>query len=196
MAFDGKYFSLTPRILRLGYAFLASSSLPTLLQPFLERISVLTGESCSAAVLDDRDVLYVARSARTRIMSIGLGVGSRLPAYCTALGRVLLAQQSPEWLAVYFASVPLRPLTERTITTEAALRVELERISAQGYALVDEELEVGLRSIAIPVFAASGELICGVNVSAQSSRVSVSEMEDRLLPVLQDCLRDIAGILP
>ncbi len=195
MTFDGKYFSLTPRVLRLGYAFLASSSLPTRLQPFLERISALTEESCSAAVLDGTEVLYIARSARMRIMSIGLGVGSRLPAYCTALGRVLMAHQPGDWLADYFAAVPLRPLTERTVTTETALRAELERVRAQGYAVIDEELEVGLRSVAIPVYGASGALICGVNVSAQSARVSVTEMEERFLPILRDCLGDIASIL-
>jgi IclR family pca regulon transcriptional regulator len=108
---DGKFFSLTPKILRLGYAYLSSTSLPVRIQPFLERVSETTGESSSAAVLDDTDVVYIARSATRRIMSIGLGIGSRLPAFCTSLGRAILAWKDPAWLDAYFRRVPLEART-------------------------------------------------------------------------------------
>ncbi|MCF8482769.1 MAG: helix-turn-helix domain-containing protein [Rhodospirillum sp.] len=196
MEFDGKFFSLTPRILRLGYSYLSASPLPARLQPILERISNRTEESSSAAVLDDKEVVYVARSAKKRIMSIGLSVGSRLPAFCTSLGRVILANKPADWLDHYFETVPRPALTEHTKTDEAVLRAELESVRERGFAIVDEELELGLRSLAAPVFNMAGEVVCGVNISVQSHRVSVAEMEDCLLPILRECLYEVERILP
>jgi len=184
--FDGRYFTLNPRILRLGYAYLASTSLSTRLQPFLERISEQTGESSSAAVLDGDEIVYIARSATRRIMSIGLGVGSRLPAYCTSLGRVILAHQAPEEIEAYLHRIRLEPRTPKTITDKAQLRAALEVIRCQGYALVDEELEYGLRSIAVPLVQKDGAVTIALNVSAQVARASVAEMEEHLLPALKE----------
>lgn len=181
---DGKFFSLTPKILRLGYAYLSSTSLPVRIQPFLERVSETTGESSSAAVLDDTEVVYIARSATRRIMSIGLGIGSRLPAFCTSLGRAILAWKDPAWLDAYFRRVPLEARTPRTLTDEAAIRAALEEVRRRGYAIVDEELELGLRSMAVPVQNAKGEVVCAINISIQASRMTADELVASALPVL------------
>ncbi len=182
--FDGRYFSLSPRILRLGYAYLSSTALATRLQPFLERISEDTGESSSAATLDGDDIVYIARSATRRILSIGLGVGSRLPAYCTSLGRVILAHQPPEVIEAYLQRVRLEPRTPKTITDKNEFRRMLEVTRQQGYAMVNEELEFGLRSIAVPLVR-NGEVTVALNISAQAARVPASEMEARFLPALR-----------
>jgi IclR family pca regulon transcriptional regulator len=192
--FDGRYFSLSPRILRLGYAYLASTSLPARVQPFLERISESTGESSSSALLDGDDIVYIARSATRRIMSIGLGVGSRLPAYCTSLGRAILAYQPEDAIDAYLQRVQLDPRTPKTVTNKAELRTILAATRDQGYALVNEELEFGLRSIAVPVVQKNGQVVIALNLSAQAARVSAVEMIERFLPPLRaasDALRYI-----
>ncbi|MBM6583618.1 IclR family transcriptional regulator [Microvirga sp. BT689] len=193
--FDGRYFSLTPRILRLGYAYLSSASLSTQVQPFLERISEETGESSSAAILDGDDIVYIARSATRRIMSIGLGVGSRLPAYCTALGRAILAHQPDEVLGAYLLRVRLEARTSKTVTGKSEFRSILEAVRAQGYALVNEELEYGLRSIAVPVVQRTGKVTIALNISAQAGRVSAEEMEERFLPFLRSASETLRYML-
>ncbi|WP_293862236.1 IclR family transcriptional regulator C-terminal domain-containing protein [uncultured Alsobacter sp.] len=192
---DGKYFSLTPRVLRLGYAFLSSLTLPTRVQPFLERIAEELGESSSAAVLDDGDVVYVGRAATRRIMSVGLAVGSRLPAYCTSLGRALLAHRDAAWLDAYLARTERRAMTPRTVTAPADLLALLEGVRASGYSLVDEELELGLRSIAVPVIDGRGRVACAINVGVQAARVPVADMTDRILPVLRRAAEDLRRVL-
>jgi IclR family pca regulon transcriptional regulator len=184
--FDGRYFSLSPRILRLGYAYLSSTSLSTRLQPFLEKISEETGESSSAAILDGDDIVYVARSATRRIMSIGLGVGSRLPAYCTSLGRAILAYQTPDEVEAYLGRVRLEARTPKTIIQKSDLRAALEATRQQGYAMVSEELEFGLRSIAVPLLQKNGKVSVALNISAQVARISGPEMEERFLPSLRE----------
>ena len=184
--FDGRYFSLSPRILRLGYAYLSSASDSARLQPFLERISEQTGESSSAAVLDGDEIVYIARSATRRIMSIGLGVGSRLPAYCTSLGRAILAYQQPAELNAYLERVRLEPRTPKTITDRTQLRAALEAVRAQGFAMVSEELEFGLRSIAVPLIQKNGKVTIALNISAQVAHASPAEMEERFLPSLRE----------
>jgi IclR family pca regulon transcriptional regulator len=182
--FDGRYFSLSPRILRLGYAYLSSASLSTRVQPFLEQISEATGESSSAAILDGDDIVYIARSATRRIMSIGLGVGSRLPAYCTSLGRAILAYQPEAAVEAYLQRVRLEARTPKTVTDKAEFRAILEATRDQGYAIVNEELEFGLRSIAVPVIQKDGQVTIALNLSAQAGRVSADEMRERFLPAL------------
>jgi len=189
---DGRYFSLTPRVLRLGYAYLSSASLSAQVQPFLERISEETGESSSAAILDSDDIVYIARSATRRIMSIGLGVGSRLPAHCTALGRAILAYQPEDGLKAYLQRVQLEARTPKTVTDKSAFQAALDVTRAQGYAIVNEELEYGLRSIAVPVVQKNGRVTIALNLSAQAGRISAEEMEERFLPLLRsasDALR-------
>ncbi|HZH50699.1 MAG TPA: IclR family transcriptional regulator [Microvirga sp.] len=184
--FDGRYFSLSPRVLRLGYAYLSSTAVSERLQPFLERISEQTGESSSAAMLDGDDIVYIARSATRRIMSIGLGVGSRLPAYCTSLGRAILAFRPPQELDAYIERVQLEPRTPKTVTDKAEFRKVLETVRNQGFAIIDEELEFGLRSIAVPLFQKNGTVTIALNISAQVAHASTAEMEVRLLPALRE----------
>ncbi|MBM1175017.1 IclR family transcriptional regulator [Microvirga arabica] len=193
--FDGRYFSLTPRILRLGYAYLSSASLSAQVQPLLERISEETGESSSAAVLDGDDIVYIARSATRRIMSIGLGVGSRLPAHCTALGRAILAYQPEDALRAYMQRVRLEARTPKTITDKAAFQSALDATRAQGYAIVNEELEYGLRSIAVPVVQKNGRVTLALNLSAQAGRISAEEMEERFLPLLKSASETLRYML-
>ncbi|WP_276958864.1 IclR family transcriptional regulator [Allomeiothermus silvanus] len=195
VATDGKLFWLTPKILSLGHAYLSSTPLPRLLQPVLEEVSAQLHESCSASILDGEEIVYIARSATRRVISVGLGVGSRLPAYCTSMGRVLLAALEPEALEAYLARTPLRPLTPRTLTDPARLRLELERVRQQGYALVDQELELGLRSAAVPVRNARGRVLAAMNVGVQAARVSQEELQGRLLPVLRQAAASLVPLL-
>jgi IclR family pca regulon transcriptional regulator len=192
---DGKFFSLTPKILRLGYAFLSSTSLPARVQPYLEQISEQLSESSSAAVLDHGEVVYIARTATRRIMSIGLSVGSRLPAYCTSLGRALLAYQEPAHLTDYFAQLRPEPLTPKTKTSIAAIQEELATVRLKGYCLVDEELEIGLRSLSVPIFGGDGRVVCAINVSVQTARLDSPRLLDTALPPLFRARDDLRRVL-
>jgi IclR family pca regulon transcriptional regulator len=189
-------FSLRPKVLTLGYSYLSSTPLAVSSQPYLNNISRALGESCSVAVLDDSEVLYIARSATSRVMSVALNAGSRLPAYCTSLGRVMLAHLEPDELDAYFARTKLRPMTERTVVSQKRLREILAGVRQAGYAVNDEELELGLRSIAVPVRGASGKVLAGLNVGAQAARVSVAQMEQEFLPVLQRGALELSVLLP
>lgn len=195
IAGDGKYFWLTPKVLSLGYAYLSSTPLPRLLQPALERVSEELHESCSASILEDNEIVYIARAATRRVISIGLGVGSRLPAYCTSMGRILLAALDDDLLGDYLMTTPLKPLTPYTLTDPVLLKAELERVRAQGYALVDQELELGLRSIAVPVRNTRGRVLAAMNVGVQAGRVDMAEMLERFLPALQRAAQSLAPLL-
>jgi IclR family pca regulon transcriptional regulator len=193
---DGNNFSLKPKVLTLGYSYLSSTPLTVSALPFLNQISRTLNESCSLAVLDENEVLYVARSATSRIMSVALNTGSRLPAYCTSLGRAILAHLPPDELDAYFAHVKLKAYTDRTVVSAKRIREILEDVRKDGYALVDEELEVGLRSIAVPVRGASGQVIAALNVGAQAMRVSSRQMKNEFLPVLLRGAQEMAVLLP
>ncbi|MET8090707.1 IclR family transcriptional regulator [Micromonospora sp. NPDC005220] len=181
---DGRLFSLRARILELGYAYLSSLSLPEVAQRHMEALVAQVHESCSVSVLDGDEVVYVARVPTKRIMTVGISVGTRFPAYATSMGRVLLAAQPVEWLDDYLAAAQLRPLTRRTVTDPAKLRAVLTKIAAQGYAIVDQELEEGLRSVAAPIHGENGSVIAAVNVSAHASRGSFEMIRRELLPPL------------
>jgi IclR family transcriptional regulator, pca regulon regulatory protein len=181
---DGRYFSLTPRVLTLGWAYLSSLNLWEIAQPLMEDLVDQTKESCSAATLDLPDIVYVARVPTRRIMTIALGVGTRLPAHATSMGRVLLADLPEGELEAFLAGTQLQRFTETTITDPAELTAALREVRAQGFAFVDEELEIGLRSIAAPVTGRDGRTIAAVNVSAAAARVSIDEMRERFLPAL------------
>ncbi|HET7398653.1 MAG TPA: IclR family transcriptional regulator C-terminal domain-containing protein [Intrasporangium sp.] len=185
MRTDGRLFSLTPRVLRLGHAYLSSMGLPQIAQPHLEALSARLGESVSVAVLDGSDIVYVARVATRRIMTVGISVGTRFPAYATSMGRVLLAGLTREELDHVLTETELRPLTDRTIVDEAALREELDRVRSQGFSLVDEELELGLRSLAAPVRGRAGEVVAAVNVSTQVRSVRADGLEEQLPALLE-----------
>ncbi|MET8252453.1 IclR family transcriptional regulator [Micromonospora sp. NPDC005197] len=181
---DGRLFSLRARILELGYAYLSSLSLPEVAQRHMEALVAQVRESCSVSVLDGDEVVYVARVPTKRIMTVGISVGTRFPAYATSMGRVLLAAQPVEWLDDYLAAAQLRPLTRRTVTDPVKLRAVLTKIAAQGYAIVDQELEEGLRSVAAPIHGENGSVIAAVNVSAHASRGSFEMIRRELLPPL------------
>jgi IclR family pca regulon transcriptional regulator len=192
---DGRLFSLTPRVLTLGWAYLSSLNLWEIAQPLMEDLARETKESCSAATLDLPDIVYVARVPTGRIMTITLGVGSRLPAHATSMGRVLLADLPPDELDRFLDETPLERYTERTITAEERLRAELATVREQGWALVDGELETGLRSIAAPIRGADGRTIAALNTSASSSRVSLEEFRSRFLPALVETAAAISANL-
>ena len=192
--FDGKYFTLQPRILELGYNYLSSLRLPALVQPMLDAVSARAQESSSAAILDGTDVVYVARSARRRLTSIDIGVGTQLPAYCTSLGRVLLAFGEPSGVDAYFKVARTDKLTARTVTDEAALRRIIGEVRETGHSIVDEELEIGLRSMSVPCFDRRGRCVCAVNISVSSARMTVTQMRTQLLPILAEA-RDRANYL-
>ena len=162
---EGRIFQLTPKVLELGFSYLSSLSLPELVQPHLERLSRDVGESASAAVLDGADIVYVARVPTRRIMNVRITIGRRFPAYATALGRVLLADLGRAELEDVLAAAAPEQLTPSTLTDAAALTAEIMRVGVQGWALVDGELEQGLRSIAAPVHSQDGRVVAAVNVS-------------------------------
>lgn len=182
---DGRLFRLTPKVLDIGYAYLSSLDLAELAQPDLEALVERTHESCSAAVLEGSEIVYVARVPTKRIMAISLGLGSRLPAVATSLGRVLLAELPPAELDVVLGTTRLEAYTARTITDPDALRAELDQVRVQGWALVDQELELGLRSIAAPLRDRCGA-VAALNVSAHAARVSLERMRREFLPALLD----------
>jgi len=183
--FDGKFFRLTPRVLRLGHAWLASSALPQLVQPFLERLSEETHESSSACLLDGHEIVYIGRSAQRRIMSVGLSVGTRLPAFCTSMGRVLLAFRDPADAQQRIIAGKPRALTPRTVADPAKLAAILAGVREQGHCIVDQELELGLISLAMPLFNARGEVIAAFNISGQVQRSSAGDMVARFLPQMR-----------
>jgi IclR family pca regulon transcriptional regulator len=166
---DGQLFSLTPRVLSLGHAFLSSLRLPDVAEPHLKALTAELGESTSASVFDGDDIVYIARVQARRIMAVEIRVGTRFPAYATSMGRAMLAFAPEDVLGAYLARVRLEPLTAHTIVDPAALRSELARVRARGWAVLDQELEIGLRSIAAPVFNPRGEVIAAINVSTSTA---------------------------
>jgi len=193
---DRRAFYLRPRILELGHAYMTSSPLASSSQPVLDRVSDVVCESCSMAILDGDEILYIARSStRDRIMSIDLGLGSRLPAHCTSMGRVLLAGLPADELRAYLARVRLIAYTNRTVTSTAKLEQVIDGVRRNGYAIVDQELEIGLRSLAIPVRDHVGRSAAAINVGVQASRVPTSDLEARVLPELRAAAHELAMLL-
>ncbi|CAN5528436.1 IclR family transcriptional regulator C-terminal domain-containing protein [soil metagenome] len=192
---DGSRYSLRPRMLTLSHTYTASNTLSTAAQPILERMSAAHRESFSVATLDGDDIVYVARTTVTRVMAVDLHIGSRLPAYCTSMGRVLLAYLPSEQLEQYLARVVITPLTTRTVNTVDKLRLALRNVRRNGYALVDQELEVGLRSLAVPVYAPSGRVVATVNLSGNAPRLSVLEMQSRFLTPLRNAANELGVYL-
>jgi IclR family pca regulon transcriptional regulator len=192
---DGREFALRPQVLELGYAYLSSLSLPEVAQPHLEQLAEDVGESSSVAVLDGTDIVYVARVATRRIMSAAIQVGTRFPAAATSMGRALLAHVPDGERETVLADATLAALTPRTITDKGLLRAELDTVREQGWALVDQELEEGLRSIAAPLCDTAGRVVAAVNVSAPVRRGPVEEMVGEFLPPLLSAARAIEADL-
>ena len=195
MAQDGRRFRLTPRILELGFAYLSSTDIWNAAMPAMERVSAQVGESCSACVLDGVEIVYVARVPAQRVMSVSLNLGARLPAVVTSMGRVLLACLPPDDALARVRTCPHRTYTKHTVTDRARLWAIVEEVRDQGWALVDEELEEGLRSLAVPLRGKSGRVVAAMNVSASSTRVSAAEMRRVHLPLLLTAADEIARSL-
>ncbi len=191
VATDGKQFELTPRVLDLGYAYVSSLHLPDIAQPFMEDLSERVHESVSVAVLDDDEIVYVARVPTKRIMAISLAIGSRLPAAWTSMGRVLLAQLDPAALGEFLRHTRHPPASARAITDVAGLTREIEAVRHQGYCLLDQELEDGIRSIAVPLRDGRGRTLAALNIGTHAARVTLRELRNDFLPALQRCALDI-----
>lgn len=185
VTFDGKFFAPTPRILRIGAAYVESAALPRLARSHLAAIRDEIDESASMAVRYGNDSLFIARSEGTRIIDTGIRVGARLPLYASSTGHVLLGALDPAELADYLAGAPFPARTPKTPTTAAAVEDGVRTASAAGMAVNSEELELGLLSIAVPVNDPSGQLVAAISVSTSSSRVTVDELRDRVAPVMQ-----------
>ncbi|MFC9999250.1 IclR family transcriptional regulator [Nocardia sp. NPDC127526] len=197
---DGKRFSLTAKVLELGYSYLSSMTLPEVAQPHLEQLSAQVRESSSVSVLDGSDVVYVARVAASRIMTVSINIGTRFPAYATSMGHVLLAGLPAAELDDYLRETTLDRFTSNTVTDPAVLRAELESVRSQGYSIVDQELEEGLRSVAVPVRDATGAVAAAVNISTHATRRTLDDIHAELLPRLRTAAqaieRDLAAAKP
>jgi len=193
---DGKFFSLTPRVMELGYAYLSSLSLPEVAEPHLKALVAEVNESSSVSVLDGPDVVYIARVPFSRIMTVAISVGTRFPAYATSMGRVLLAGLPEASLESYLAGVRMERITPRTIASEAALRAELAKVRTQGFALVDQELEEGLRAVAAPIRDRAGGVVAALNVSTHAGRTPLETMRRQMLPPLLATAARISADLP
>jgi IclR family transcriptional regulator, pca regulon regulatory protein len=188
---SGRQFSLRPRVLALGYAYLSSFSVSQIAQPHLEDLAEELHESCSVSVLDGDDLVYVARASANRIMTIALTVGTRLPAYPTSMGRILLAHLPETELDAYLRRTTMRKLTEHTITDPGELRAVLATARSRGWTAVDQELEAGVRSIAVPIRDSSRKVVAAINASAHAARVPMRTLEKQFLPRLQGAARQI-----
>src|ERR1700732_3781836 len=192
---DGSRYSLRPRMLTLSHTYTTSNTLSSAAQPILERMSAAHRESFSVATLDGDDIVYIARTTVTRVMAVDLHIGRRLPAYCTSMGRVLLAYLPSDQLEQYLARVILTPHTTRTVSSVEKLRLALRNVRRHGYALVDQEYEVGLRSLAVPVYSPTGRVVATLNLSGNAPRLSVLEMQSRYLTPLRNAASELSVFL-
>ncbi len=192
---QGRQFSLTPRILDLGFAYLSSLPLWNLAEPVMEQLVAEVKESCSAAVLDGPDVVYVLRVPTHKIMSINLGIGSRLPAFCTSMGRTLLAELDDAALDRVLLAHPPTKRTARTVTDTNELKGVLAQVRRQGWCLVNQELEEGLVSLSAPIRDRAGRAIAAMNISGQVNRTSPEYMLEHFLPKLRHAAAEISLML-
>jgi len=184
-------FTLTPRVLDLGFAALSGLTLADVARPVMARIVQISGESCSLTALQGHDVLYLERVTANRLMTTRLTVGSRLPAHSTAMGRVLLAHLPPDRLAEYFATATLTALTDRTVSDKSTLKTQLREIRERGWAANDGEAESGVRAVAVPIYDRTGAVVAAINSAAHASRVSMRELMNRHLPMLLEAAKEI-----
>lgn len=193
--YDGKFFTLTPRVLRLGTACLAAMPLPQLVQPHLDELSERLGESSSVSILDGAEIVYIARAAQKKVMSISLMPGSRLPAFCTSMGRVLMAAMEPRLAAAILESSPPLQRTPHTLTDPDAILAELERVRRAGFALIDQEVEIGLRSIAVPLMNSRGMVVAAANVGVPATQTEVGELVPLYLEPLRRLQAELRAVL-
>jgi IclR family transcriptional regulator, pca regulon regulatory protein len=192
---DGRLFRLTPRILDLGFAYLTSMPFWNLAEPVMEQLSEQVHESCSAAVLDHAEIVYVLRVPTRKIMAINLSIGSRLPAYCTSMGRVLLATLDDAELDATLARSPLKAHTPRTLTDPAELKEAIALVRRQGWAIVDQELEAGLISLSAPIRNRRGQVIAAMNISGNAQRHSAKQMVKTFLEPLLEAAQSVSEMV-
>jgi IclR family pca regulon transcriptional regulator len=192
---DGKYFGLRPKLLELGFSVLSSMDLWDVAQPVMNELAHKLQESCFAAILDGDAVIYVARASSHRLVNVGIRVGSRVPAYCVSTGRVLLAGLADAELHRYLDGVKLEKFTANTTTSKVKLRSQVEEARRQGWASVDQELEIGLRSISVPIRDRGGDVIAALNVCCPSARITPEDMGSRILTELLTASREITRAL-
>lgn len=192
---DGRRFRLMPRVLRLASAYLTSNGVSTLLQPACDRVMQLAAESCTAAVLEDGEVVMIARALPQQLVPAGAGIGYRLPAYCSALGRVLLAHLPADRLNSYLDATRLVAVTAHTLTSRPALEAAIARVRATGFAYVDGEAEQGFRSVAVPIFRFDGRIVAALNIGARMERADQTTMLDRYLRILRAEASELSGQL-
>ena len=187
--YDGKFFSLTPRVLRLGTGCLGAMSLPRIVQPMLDELSRSIGQSTSVSILDDWEIVYVARASQQRVMSINLMPGSRLPAYCASMGRVLLAGLPDATVKDILKHHPPVARTVFSLHRQRDILAALDGVRRNGYAINDQEIEIGLRSIAVPLTDSRGRVVAALNVGVAAVQDSAEDLRglylDKLLNVQQ-----------
>jgi len=192
---DARHFFLRPRVLSFSHAYLSASPLAVLAQPILDRLGESLREACSLAILDGDEIVYLARSASSRIMSPSLNVGRRLPAYCTSIGQVLLAYLAPEEFATYLAHVRFHPYTEHTLKNADHLRDVLDAVRTSGYAFASQQMEPRLCTIAVPVRDSGGHYVAGMNVILQGRLLSASDMADQFYRPLHEAAMELGSLL-
>jgi IclR family pca regulon transcriptional regulator len=190
-ASDGKYFRLLPKVLDLGASIMASLDIAETVQPGMNELSEMLQESCFCAILDGDSVIYVARAVSNRVVNVGITVGSRAPANAVSTGRVLLSGLDDTALKRYLQRLKLARLTPYTLTSKAKLKASIEQVRRQGWSIVNQELEVGLQSISVPIRDTGGAIVAALNVCCPAPRVSRREMETRVLPAMQMAARPI-----
>jgi len=191
-----RHFRLTSKVLDLGYAFLASNRLLEVAQPHLQAATKRSGEGSAMAVLSGTEIIYNARVPNSRLVSSTVSIGTRLPAYPTALGRVLLAQLDDEKLEQTLNETEMRPLTPHTVTQRHALKQILQMVHNDGYCIVRDELEIDLSAMAVPVFDRGGQLMAAISFDGPTSRLSEKKHQEKCLAILLEASRDIARDLP
>lgn len=193
---DGKQFRLTARVLDLGYSYLSTLNFGGVITRYMEEVTLKLGESCSASVLDGQSIVYIARVPVRGLLPINLQIGAKLPAYATSMGRVLLAAMPQEHLDIFLAEAPFEALTPYTLTEASQLREEVDKVRQQGYAINDQQLELGLRSVAVPVFDRHRNVRFALNVSTHVSKVSKEKLIAEFVPLLEETAKKITASLP
>lgn len=188
---EGNSFSLRPRVLELGHAYLSELTIPQVARPVMEELVRQARETSSLAVLDGQEIVYVANVSSRRVLTINVSIGHRDPAYCTSLGHVLLASLTDAQIECYLQNVDLRPYTEATVTNPEKLWAILRQVRQDGYALIQDQFENGLLAIAVPVHGPSGDVVAAMNISAYSLRVGPATLVNDYLPLLQQTAHTI-----
>lgn len=195
-SFDGKFFSLTPKILRLGYSYLASARLPAVVQPFLDHMMEATQQPASAGVIDGHHIVHIARASQRRVMSTNLSPGSRIPAYCSAMGRVLLADLPEENARALLLEMDLQKLTDKTLTDIDQIMEQVQLTRTRGYGAVDQEFEVGLCALAVPVRNTRGRIICAINIGSQAYVTPMESLIAAHLDLMKNVSRSLEEVVP